>query len=91
MLGTGEYALRLLPVVAGMAAVLVFWRLAPKMVGRRQAMAAVVILAASYYPVRHSVEVKSYRLDLLVALAMLWQAWALCRAPKSAARTRPIS
>lgn len=86
VLGTGEYALRLLPVIAGMASVLVFWRLAPRMISRRQAMAAVIIFAASYYPVRHSIEVKSYSLDLLIALALLWQAWALCLAPKSAAR-----
>jgi hypothetical protein len=86
LLGTGEYALRLLPVIAGMASVLVFWRLAPRMISRRQAMAAVVIFAASYYPVRHSVEVKSYSLDLLIALTLLWQAWALCLAPKSIAR-----
>ncbi len=86
MLGTGEMALRLLPVLAGMVAVLVFWRLAPKMIHRRQAMAAVIIFAASYYPVRHSVEVKSYSLDLLIALAMIWQAWAICQSPKSVVR-----
>lgn len=86
LVGTGELALRLLPVVAGVASMLVFWRMAPKMVGRRQAMAAVAIFAASYYPVRHSVEVKSYSLDLLIALALIWQAWALCQTPKSVAR-----
>lgn len=86
VVGTGEYALRLLPAIAGMASVLVFWRLAPKMIGRRQAMAAVVIFAASYYPVRHSIEVKSYSLDLLIALGLIWQAWAMCLAPRSAWR-----
>jgi 4-amino-4-deoxy-L-arabinose transferase-like glycosyltransferase len=83
LLGTSELALRLLPVLAGMVCVLVFWRLAPRMVGRRQAMAAVVIFAASYYPVRHSVEVKSYSLDLLIALCLLWQAWSLMQAPRT--------
>jgi Dolichyl-phosphate-mannose-protein mannosyltransferase len=86
IVGTSEFALRLLPILAGIASMLVFWRLAPKMVGRRQAMAAVVIFAASYYPVRHSVEVKSYSLDLLVALVLLWQVWGLCQTPRSMAR-----
>ncbi len=83
LLGTSELALRFLPVLAGMACVLVFWRLAPRMINRRQAMAAVVIFAASYYPVRHSVEVKSYSLDLLIALCLLWQAWSLMQAPRT--------
>jgi len=86
LLGTSELALRLLPVLAGLACVLVFWRLAPKMVSRRQAMAAVMIFAASYYPVRHSVEVKSYSLDLLIALCLIWQAWSLLRAPRNVMR-----
>jgi Dolichyl-phosphate-mannose-protein mannosyltransferase len=86
LLGTSELVLRLLPVLAGVASVLVFWRLAPRMVSRRQAMAAVVIFAASYYPVRHSVEVKSYSLDLLIALCLLWQAWSLLQSPRVAWR-----
>ncbi len=86
LLGTSELALRLLPVLAGLACVIVFWRLAPRMVSRRQAMAAVVIFAASYYPVRHSVEVKSYSLDLLIALCLIWQAWSMLRAPRTVVR-----
>ena len=86
ILGTSELALRLLPLLAGLASVLIFWRLAPKMVGRRQAMAAVVIFAASYYPVRHSIEVKSYSLDLLIALCLIWQAWTLLHSPRNATR-----
>ena len=83
LIGTSEWALRLLPLLAGMACVVVFWRLAPRMISRRQAMAAVLIFAASYYPVRHSVEVKSYGLDLLIALCLIWQAWALMQAPRT--------
>ncbi len=86
LLGTSELALRVLPVVAGIACVLVFWRLAPRMVSRRQSMAAVIFFAASYYPVRHSVEVKSYSLDLLIALCLIWQAWSLLQAPRTAWR-----
>ncbi len=86
VLGTGEIALRFLPVVFGMTATLVFWRFAPKIVSRRYAMAAVVIFCASYYPVRHSVEVKGYSLDLLLALLLLWQAWLLCQSPKTMMR-----
>lgn len=85
LLGTGEMALRFLPLVFGVTAAIVFWRFAPKIVAKRFAMAGVLIFAASYYPVRHSVEVKSYSLDLLIALVLTWQAWVLCHKP-----TRPL-
>ena len=86
LLGTGAMALRLLPLLFGMAAAVVFWRLAPRLVAKRFAMAGVLIFAASYYPVRHSVEVKSYSLDLLIALVLIWQAWVMCDKPTSMAR-----
>jgi hypothetical protein len=74
VLGYSEYALRLLPFLAGLASVPVFWMLARRMIESRSALIALAFFAASYYPVRHSAEVKPYSIDLLLgaALFLLW-------------------
>ncbi len=70
VLGAGEWALRLVPFLAGLASLGLFWRFAERTLGRRAAMMAVALFAASFYPIRHSTEVKPYATDLLLALAM---------------------
>lgn len=77
LLGLGELALRLLPVVAGVLSLLVFWRLARATLDRRSRVAAVALFAASYYPVRHATEVKPYSLDLLLGALLLLLGWQL--------------
>jgi hypothetical protein len=77
LLGLGELALRLLPVVAGVLSLLVFWRLARATLDRRSRVAAVALFAASYYPVRHATEVKPYSLDLLFGALLLLLGWRL--------------
>ncbi|MEM8882749.1 MAG: hypothetical protein AAGD14_01615 [Planctomycetota bacterium] len=71
--GLGEYALRFLPVVAGVASLFVFRRLAEKTLDRTGAVCALALFAASYYPVRHATEVKSYSIDLLAGTVLLLQ------------------
>jgi hypothetical protein len=80
-LGLSEWALHLLPVVSGLAALLVTWRLCAASLDRRTALLAVAVLAASYYPVRHSVEVKPYAGDMLVAAVLLYLAWRVRHGP----------
>jgi hypothetical protein len=46
---------------------------------------AVGLLAVSYYPVRHSCEIKPYSLDLLLAVALLLAAWSWLRRPERVA------
>ena len=46
---------------------------------RRTVLLAVAMLAASFYPVRHSTEVKPYAIDLLVSLVLLSTGWATGR------------
>ena len=72
LLGLSEYVLRLWPMLAGMGAMLAFAGLAWRHLKRREAVLAVAVLAASYFPLRHSVEVKPYSTDLLVAVGVLW-------------------
>lgn len=70
-LGPAEWVLRLLPFVAGLAALALFWPLCRRVLPPVPAALALALLAVSYYPVRHAVEVKPYAEDLLVALMLL--------------------
>lgn len=70
VLGAGEWAMRLVPFLAGLASLGLFWRFAEGNLERRAALLAVALFAASFYPIRHSTEVKPYATDLLLSLAL---------------------
>ncbi len=86
LFGVGEHALRFIPYVAGVASLILFWRLAAKHLPRRAALLAVGFLAASFYAVRHGAEAKAYSTDLFVALVLTHLAWAVWTHPRSALR-----
>jgi hypothetical protein len=88
ILGGTECALRLLPLLAGVGSLVLFWRLCRLSVGPLAGTLAVGILAVSYYPLRHSCEVKPYALDLLFSLALLVLAAAWLRCPQ---RWQPLA
>lgn len=69
--GGGEYALRAVPLLAGILALLMFSRLAWGMLLPRGAAIAIGFFAGAYYLVRHSVESKQYATDLFMAVALL--------------------
>ena len=79
LFGTSERALRLVPSLAGVASLLFFWRFCGAVTSRRTALLAVAAMAASFYPVRHSTEVKPYAIDLLVSLLLITTGWAAAR------------
>jgi hypothetical protein len=81
MLGGSELAIRLLPFLSGLGSLFLFWRLAKSTLDSASALLAVGIFAVSYYPIRHSCEVKPYAFDLFWSLALLVQAvnWLGCR------------
>lgn len=85
-LGMSEYALRLLPFLAGVASVLLFRRFATTVLDPRSALMAVGIFAASYYPVRHGTEIKPYAFDLLVSLVLTAMAWGVYQQPRATGR-----
>lgn len=78
-LGTSEYALRLLPLLAGLAAVALFYRWSRLLLAPLPATIALGFYALGYYTVRHSVEIKPYAFDQLAALAFFLPAsmWLL--------------
>ncbi|MEM1013224.1 MAG: glycosyltransferase family 39 protein [Planctomycetota bacterium] len=81
LLGHSEEALRLVPALAGAAATVVFAIMAWRFLRPREALAAVAVLAASYFPLRHSVELKPYSVDLLVAALTVWLTLEIRRRP----------
>ncbi len=78
-LGTSEWALRLIPYLAGVGSLLLFARFCREVASRRTRLLAVGMLAASFFPVRHSTEVKPYATDLLVALVLTSMGWTIGR------------
>lgn len=82
LLGSAEWALRLLPFLAGLGSLALFWRLAGSALSFRAALLAMGIMAMAYYPVRHSCEAKPYAFDLLMALALLLTAVRWLREPR---------
>jgi hypothetical protein len=71
LFGGSEWALRLLPALAGLGSLFIFWRLARLTLPPLAGALAVGFLAVAYYPVRHGCEVKPYAFDLFFSLVLL--------------------
>jgi hypothetical protein len=78
-LGLGELGLRFAPVVASLAALPLLARLCRVHLGRHEALLAIALFAASYYPLRHATELKPYSFDLYFSCALLISGAALLR------------
>ena len=70
MLGASEYALRLLPLLLGIAALVLFWEMAYNCVERRVWPIAVLLFAVSDSLIYYSSEVKQYSGDVAVAVLL---------------------
>ena len=70
-LGGAEWAMRLLPFLASVGGLLLFWRLARLTLPPRAAAFAVGLMAVARWPVTMGAVVKPYSFDLLFALALL--------------------
>jgi 4-amino-4-deoxy-L-arabinose transferase-like glycosyltransferase len=77
VLGTSEWAIRLIPFLSGLASLGLFAWFARKTVDRRSALMAVGIFAASYYLARHATEAKPYSTDLLFSMMTTGLAWSI--------------
>ncbi len=71
LLGDGGWALRLVPLLSGVAALGAFWAFARRTVSPTAAVLAVGLLAAARWPVFMSSTVKPYAGDLFWACALL--------------------
>lgn len=79
LLGSGERALRLLPLLAGCASLVLFYVLARKLLSAPGMLVALALFAVSPTLIYYSSEVKQYSFDVLVALVLLWLAQAALR------------
>lgn len=80
-LGRSEYALRLVPLAAGLAALALLPRVARRYLTRPALPLGVALVALAPYLVYYSSEVKPYALDALCSLAVLSLAHDLARRP----------
>ena len=69
--GNSEYALRLVPLLAGIAALPLFYFAARRIVGRTAALTGLGLLAFSRPGIYYSTEVKRYSVDLAVTVLIL--------------------
>lgn len=71
LLGFSEWSLRLIPALAGLAALVLFQHLARLLLRPWPALVAIGFLAVAYSPLRHGNEVKPYAVDLLATIGLL--------------------
>jgi hypothetical protein len=71
VLGFSELSLRLVPFLAGLGSILLFWRLARRCLNGLSRLLAVAVFCVTYATIRYSAEAKPYGLDLLVALVLV--------------------
>ncbi|MBU6281938.1 glycosyltransferase family 39 protein, partial [bacterium] len=71
VLGAREWQLRLLPFVAGCAALPVTWALAKRVVGPAAALVALAIVSACPGAIYYAAEVKPYSVDLFACAGIL--------------------
>jgi hypothetical protein len=72
--GMSGPALRIIPLVAGIALLWILYRLARDLLGPLEAVVALALSATALPLIRYSVEVKPYVLDSLVSAVVIWVA-----------------
>jgi hypothetical protein len=71
VLGFNEMSLRLVPFLAGLGSILLFWRLACRCLTGLPRLLAVAVFCVTYATIRYSAEAKPYGIDLFVALVLI--------------------
>jgi hypothetical protein len=82
LLGSAEWAMRLLPFLASMGGLFLFWRLARLTLAPSAALFAVGFLAVARWPVTMGAVIKPYSFDLFFALVLLVPAVSWLRWPE---------
>jgi len=82
-LGTSEWLLRALPMLASVSALILMYHFVKKTLTTDQALIAVSLLAVSYYTVRYGAEFKPYSIDLLMALVVLFIGYQFHQSPNN--------
>src|SRR5689334_21352631 len=74
VIGTSEYALRLFPLLASLAALILFRRIAERTLAGLGPAVAVALFAAATPLVFYAAQVKQYSIDVFAAVFLLWLA-----------------
>jgi len=82
LLGGSELAVRLMPFLAGVASLFLFWQICRASLPPLATALACAFLAVSYFPVRHSCEAKPYAFDLFMPLILMAPAFMWLRRPE---------
>jgi hypothetical protein len=85
--GTSAFALRFFPLLCGITAVLIAWKIFHRVAGRKVGLLATAMLACSLATVRYSTDFKPYSTDLLVAMCYTGLGFWALRCPKD---SRPL-
>ena len=80
--GTSAFALRFFPLLCGVTAVLIAWKVFHRVAGRKVGLLATAMLACSLATVRYSTDFKPYSIDLLVAMCYVGLGFWALRCPK---------
>jgi hypothetical protein len=80
-LGPGEFSLRLLPFLAGLASLVLYWQLTGLVLRPTARLFAVGFLAVAHWPVSMCTLIKPYSFDLLMSLVLLLPAVQWMRRP----------
>lgn len=83
LLGVNEYALRLLPLLAGIALLGILWPLGRKLLGGQPALVAMALAAVLPLLVYHTNEAKPYGIDAMVTALLAYLAVRVIDAPSS--------
>jgi Dolichyl-phosphate-mannose-protein mannosyltransferase len=81
--GPSDWWLRMVPVVAGVGGLVLFWRLARIVLPPMAGVLAVGILAVSWWPIQLASFIKPYSIDLFVSALLLNLAVEFMRQPKA--------
>lgn len=93
LLGVNEYALRLAPLLAGLALPVVLWRLARRVLGPPEGLFAATLAAISLLLVYYATEFKQYAVDALVTAMLVAETVRFLRedsTPRSWARLAAV-
>ena len=79
--GMGEWTLRALPLVSGLALLPFLWSAGRRLLGEREALLALVLAALSQPLIYYSNEAKQYASDAFFSTALVWGAAGVLTAP----------
>jgi hypothetical protein len=86
VLGEGEYALRLIPLLASIAALVLLWRLGRRCLAPWAVPVALAMIAFLYPFVYYAQEFKQYSVEVLVVVTVFWLVAAVFENPARASR-----